>query len=94
MGHIRLARAVDAVVVAPATANFMARTAQGFADDLASTILLATAAPILMAPGDESVHVGTPRHPSQLPPIISTRGSLRLTRKRRNGVWRGRGGDV
>ena len=50
MGHIRLARAVDAVVVAPATANFMARTAQGFADDLASTILLATAAPILMAP--------------------------------------------
>ena len=50
MGHIRLARTVDAVVVAPATANFMARTAQGFADDLASTILLATAAPILMAP--------------------------------------------
>ena len=50
MGHIRLARAVDAVVVAPATANFMARTAQGFADDLATTILLATAAPILMAP--------------------------------------------
>ena len=50
MGHIRLARTVDAVVVAPATANFMARTAQGFADDLATTILLATAAPILMAP--------------------------------------------
>ena len=50
MGHIRLAREANAVVVAPATANFMARTAQGFADDLASTILLATAAPILMAP--------------------------------------------
>ena len=50
MGHIRLARDADAVVVAPATANFMARAAQGFADDLATTILLATAAPILMAP--------------------------------------------
>ena len=50
MGHIRLAREADAVVVAPATANFMARAAQGLADDLATTILLATAAPILMAP--------------------------------------------
>ena len=50
MGHIRLARSADLVVVMPATANLMARAASGFADDLATTILLATTAPILMAP--------------------------------------------
>ncbi|HEX8663760.1 MAG TPA: bifunctional phosphopantothenoylcysteine decarboxylase/phosphopantothenate--cysteine ligase CoaBC [Beijerinckiaceae bacterium] len=50
IGHIRLARDADAVVVAPATANLMARMAQGHADDLASTVLLATTLPILIAP--------------------------------------------
>ena len=43
MGHIRLAREADLVIVAPATANLMARAANGLADDLATTILLATA---------------------------------------------------
>ena len=50
MGHIRLAREADLVLVAPATANLMARAATGLADDLATTILLATTAPVLMAP--------------------------------------------
>ena len=50
MGHIRLAREADLVLVVPATANLMARAATGLADDLATTILLATTAPILMAP--------------------------------------------
>ncbi|MCJ2071040.1 bifunctional phosphopantothenoylcysteine decarboxylase/phosphopantothenate--cysteine ligase CoaBC [Methylobacterium sp. J-030] len=50
IGHIRLARQADAVVVAPATANLMARMAGGHAADLATTILLATALPILIAP--------------------------------------------
>ena len=50
MGHIRLARSADLVLVMPATANLMARAACGLADDLATTILLATTAPILMAP--------------------------------------------
>ena len=50
MGHIRLARDADLVLVAPATANLMARAANGLADDLATTILLATDAPVLMAP--------------------------------------------
>ncbi len=50
IGHIRLARDADAVIVAPATANLMARMAGGHADDLASTILLATRLPILIAP--------------------------------------------
>ncbi|SKA17926.1 bifunctional phosphopantothenoylcysteine decarboxylase/phosphopantothenate--cysteine ligase CoaBC [Consotaella salsifontis] len=50
VGHIRLARETDAVVVAPATAERMAKLAAGFADDLAAAVLLATRAPVLMAP--------------------------------------------
>src|SRR3954470_1209275 len=49
-GHIRLARDCDLIVVAPATADLMAKMAQGRADDLASAILLAADRPILMAP--------------------------------------------
>jgi phosphopantothenoylcysteine decarboxylase/phosphopantothenate--cysteine ligase len=49
-GHIRLARDCDLIVVAPATADLMAKMAQGHADDLASAILLATRRPILLAP--------------------------------------------
>jgi phosphopantothenoylcysteine decarboxylase/phosphopantothenate--cysteine ligase len=50
IGHIRLARWADAVVVAPASANRLAQMAQGLADDLAGCILLATRAPVLVAP--------------------------------------------
>ena len=50
MGHIELARWADAVVIAPATANFIARLSNGLADDLLSTLCLATAAPLLIAP--------------------------------------------
>lgn len=50
MGHIELSRSADLVVVAPATADLMAKAAHGLADDLASTILLATDKPVLMAP--------------------------------------------
>ncbi|MDX7950117.1 bifunctional phosphopantothenoylcysteine decarboxylase/phosphopantothenate--cysteine ligase CoaBC [Lichenihabitans sp. Uapishka_5] len=50
MGHIELSRAADLVVVAPATANLMAKLAQGLADDLPSTLLLATDKRILLAP--------------------------------------------
>jgi phosphopantothenoylcysteine decarboxylase / phosphopantothenate---cysteine ligase len=49
-GHIRLARDCDLIVVAPATADLMAKMAQGHADDLASAILLAASRPILLAP--------------------------------------------
>jgi phosphopantothenoylcysteine decarboxylase / phosphopantothenate---cysteine ligase len=48
--HIRLARDADCVVVAPATANFLARAAAGMADDLLTAILLATGAPVIVAP--------------------------------------------
>jgi phosphopantothenoylcysteine decarboxylase/phosphopantothenate--cysteine ligase len=50
MGHIQLSRSADLVVVAPATADLMARIANGLANDLASTTLLATDKPVLMAP--------------------------------------------
>ncbi|HEY2051667.1 MAG TPA: bifunctional phosphopantothenoylcysteine decarboxylase/phosphopantothenate--cysteine ligase CoaBC [Caulobacteraceae bacterium] len=50
MGHIELSRSADLLVVAPATADLMAKTANGLADDLASTVLLATDKPVLMAP--------------------------------------------
>ena len=50
MGHIELARWASRVVVAPATANTLAKLAHGLADDLVSTLCLATTAPILVAP--------------------------------------------
>jgi phosphopantothenoylcysteine decarboxylase / phosphopantothenate---cysteine ligase len=50
VGHIRLARETDLIVVAPATADLMAKLAGGHADDLATAVLLATTAKILLAP--------------------------------------------
>ena len=50
MGHIQLSRDADLLVVAPATANILARMAGGLADDLAATVLLATDKPVLAAP--------------------------------------------
>lgn len=50
MGHIRLAREADLLLVVPATAHFIAKLAHGLADDLASTICLASEAPMLVAP--------------------------------------------
>ena len=50
MGHLELARWADRVVVAPATANTIAKLAHGFADDLVSTLCLATTAPITLCP--------------------------------------------
>lgn len=50
MGHIEFARWADAILVAPATANLLARIAHGHADDLATTAILASAAPLLVAP--------------------------------------------
>lgn len=50
LDHIRLARAADAIVIAPATADFLARAATGRADDLLAATLLATTAPVLLVP--------------------------------------------
>ena len=59
--HIALSRAADLIVVAPATANLIARAANGHADDLAATVLLATDKPVLMAP---AMNVRMWRHPA------------------------------
>ena len=50
MAHIALANQADAIIVAPASADFLARAAHGMADDLLTTILLATRAPVVLAP--------------------------------------------
>src|SRR6185295_13510728 len=50
IGHIRLADGADAIVIAPATANVLAKLAHGIADDLLTTVLLATRAPLVLAP--------------------------------------------
>jgi phosphopantothenoylcysteine decarboxylase / phosphopantothenate---cysteine ligase len=69
MGHIELSRSADLVVVAPATADLMAKAAHGLANDLASTTLLATDKPVLMAPAMNVrmwLHPATQRNLAQL----------------------------
>ena len=61
MGHIELSRAADLIVVAPATADLMAKAASGHANDLATTTLLATDKPVLMAP---AMNVRMWQHPA------------------------------
>ncbi|MBJ7402862.1 MAG: bifunctional phosphopantothenoylcysteine decarboxylase/phosphopantothenate--cysteine ligase CoaBC, partial [Bradyrhizobium sp.] len=68
-GHIRLARECDLIVVAPATADLMAKMANGHADDLASAILLATNRKVLLAPAMNPLmwsNAATRRHVAQL----------------------------
>ncbi len=69
IGHIRLARDTDVVVVAPATADLIAKMAGGHADDLATTVLLATDKPVLIAPAMNPrmwMHAATKRNFAQL----------------------------
>ena len=69
IGHIRLSREADLVVVAPATADLIAKMAHGLADDLASTALLATDKPVLIAPAMNPVmwaHPATQRSIAQV----------------------------
>jgi phosphopantothenoylcysteine decarboxylase/phosphopantothenate--cysteine ligase len=69
VGHIRLGRDTDLVLVAPATADLMAKIAGGHADDLASTVLLATDKPVLLAPAMNPhmwSHPSTQRNLAQL----------------------------
>lgn len=69
MGHIQLSRSADLLVVAPATADLMAKMAGGLADDLASTLLLATDTPVLLAPAMNVrmwAHPATARNRAQL----------------------------
>ena len=69
MGHIELSRAADVVLVCPATADLLAKMAHGVADDLASTLLLATDKPVVVAPAMNVrmwLHPATIRNVAQL----------------------------
>jgi phosphopantothenoylcysteine decarboxylase/phosphopantothenate--cysteine ligase len=69
IGHIRLSREADLIVVAPATADLMAKMAGGHADDLATAVLLATDKPVLVAPAMNPrmwAHAATQRNVAQL----------------------------
>ncbi len=71
MGHIQLSREADLVVVAPATADLMAKMAAGIADDLATTLLLATDKPVLAAP---AMNVRMWLHPATQRNVATLRG--------------------
>ena len=71
MGHIQLSRSADLIVVAPATADLMAKMAQGRAQDLASTLLLATDTPVLVAP---AMNVRMWQHPATQRNLAVLRG--------------------
>ncbi|CAJ1458803.1 unnamed protein product [Effrenium voratum] len=71
MGHIQLSRSADLIVVAPATADLMAKMATGRADDLASTVLLATDTPVLIAP---AMNVRMWQHPATERNIATLKG--------------------
>lgn len=70
MGHIKLSRTADLVVVAPATADLMAKMAAGIADDLATTLLLATDTPVLAAP---AMNVRMWQHPATVRNVATLR---------------------
>ena len=71
MGHIQLSRSADLVLVAPATADLMAKMAQGLANDLASTLLLATDTPVMIAP---AMNVRMWDHPATQRNLATLRG--------------------
>ena len=98
IGHIRLSREADLIIVAPATADLLAKMAGGHADDLASTVLLATDKPVLAAPAMNPrmwlnpatrrnvALAGGRRHPLRRPQ------HRRDGRARRGGPWAARRG--
>ncbi|MEM9046355.1 MAG: bifunctional phosphopantothenoylcysteine decarboxylase/phosphopantothenate--cysteine ligase CoaBC [Pseudomonadota bacterium] len=76
MGHIQLSRVADLVVVAPATADLMAKMAGGHANDLASTLLMATDTPVLIAP---AMNVRMWDHPATQRNLATLKGDGILT---------------
>jgi phosphopantothenoylcysteine decarboxylase/phosphopantothenate--cysteine ligase len=83
MGHIELARWADLVLVAPASAGFMARLANGFADNLLATLCLATTAPIILAPAMNQQMWANP----------ATRHNVALLEQRGVKLWGPASGD-
>jgi phosphopantothenoylcysteine decarboxylase/phosphopantothenate--cysteine ligase len=77
MGHIEFARWADKLLIAPASANFMAKLAHGLADDLLSTLCLATPAPIYIAPAMNQQMWNAP----------ATQANLKLLQSRKVGIF-------
>ena len=89
MGHIELARWADAVLVAPATADFLARLAHGHADDLLSTLCLATSAPLFVAPAMNHQMWANPATASNMA-LLKDRGVTILGPGEGDQAWRNR----
>jgi phosphopantothenoylcysteine decarboxylase/phosphopantothenate--cysteine ligase len=86
MGHIQLSRVADLVVVAPATADLMAKMASGLASDLASTALMATDKPVLVAP---AMNVRMWQHPATQRNIATLKGKMACCSSAlRRATWR------
>ncbi len=77
MGHIRLSREADLIVVAPASADLIARMAAGLADDLATTVLLASDKPVLVAPTMNVLMWAHPATQANLA-VLASRGVARV----------------
>lgn len=92
IGHIRLADEADLVIVAPATANVLAKAAAGIADDIVTTVLLATRAPIAFAP---AMNVNMYAHPTVVENLARLRARDVTIIEPGEGVlacgWEGRG---
>ena len=65
VAHVAVGKQAELVIVAPATADLLARAATGQADDLLTATLLVARCPVLLAPGDAHRDVGAPRHASR-----------------------------
>jgi hypothetical protein len=92
MGHIELARWADVVLVAPASANTLARLAHGLADDLLGTLCLASDRPPAAGTGNEPLDVGAPGDAGQFGFAAGARRADSGSGQRRAGLWRGRHG--
>ncbi len=90
VGHIRLARETDLIVVAPATADLMAKLAGGHANDLATAVLLATDGQSSAGAGDEPAHVGQQSHAAQCRAACSRRIYIYRPQRRRDGGMQAR----
>ena len=88
MGHIELARWAELVLVAPASADFLARLAHGLADDLLSTLCLATAAPIAVAPAMNHLMWSNAATQANVDAAAAARRARARPRRRRSGLRR------
>ena len=88
MGHIELARWADLILIAPASANFLARFASGQGDDLLTTVCLAAQCPVAVAPAMNQAMWSKPATQTNRATLRQTRRRNSGTRRRYSGLWR------